>query len=364
MDDHVKPFEKHEREIAKQRSGSGFTTLKSLSYHRNVSRIGGLIPLQRSSCCPVRGLFHAPLKLWLLLYNQNLMSWNHEYVQVNETDLHYVREGSGFPLLLVHGWPEYWRVWRKNLSVLSNSFDVIVPDLCGFGESKNLDESTTDGYGIEDHIADLTALTEALDVDEFGFVSHDLGAYIGQRIARDRPGLVRGLFFFDCPYPGIGKRWRDPEHIDEIWYQSFHQLPWAAELVGTSRETCKMYIDHFLTHWAADPNTFSEADREAWVDTFSKPGTLQGGFDWYVALDEDRKRLMQDGAPSRKSIETPTRILWGELDPIVKSEWADRLDEYFEDYRLDTVPDTGHFVHYERPDLANETIESFFESLV
>lgn len=59
-------------------------------------------------------------------------------------------------------------------------------------------------------------------------------------------------------------------------------------------------------------------------------------------------------------IEVPTRILWGELDPIVKAEWADRLDEYFVDYRLETVPDAGHFVHYERPELANGAIESFF----
>lgn len=292
------------------------------------------------------------------------MSWNHEYIRVNDLDLHYVREGSGFPLFLIHGWPEYWRVWRKNIPVLADSFDVIVPDLAGFGDSENPDVAPSDGYGVADHVADLTALAEALDIDEFGFVSHDLGAYVGQRIARQQPDSVRGLFFFDCPYPGIGKRWREPEHIGEIWYQSFHQQPWAADLVGASRETCRIYLDHFLTHWAGDPDAFDEADREAWVDTFSKPGKLQGGFNWYVAAEDDRKRLMRDGAPAMDPIEVPTRILWGESDPIVKSEWADRLDEYFADYRLETVSDAGHFVHYERPELANEAIESFFADIV
>ena len=291
------------------------------------------------------------------------MSWNHERAQVGEIELHYVREGSGFPLFLIHGWPEYWRTWRKNVSALADSFDVIVPDLGGFGESEKPDVPVTEGYGIEDHAADLMTLAETLDVDEFGFVSHDLGAYVGQRLARVRPERVRGLFFFDCPYPGIGERWRDPDHVDEIWYQSFNQQPWAADLVGTSRETCRTYIGHFLTHWAGDPNAFDEADREAWVDTFSDPETLQGGFDWYVAADEDRKRLMREGAPAMDPIEVPTRILWGEADPIVKSEWADQLDEYFANYRLDTVPDAGHFVHYERPELANEAIESFFADL-
>lgn len=292
------------------------------------------------------------------------MSWNHEYARVDGLELHYVREGSGVPLFLIHGWPEYWRTWRKNLPVLADTFDVIVPDLGGFGRSEKPDVPPTEGYGVEDHAADLLALAEALGIDEFGFVSHDLGAYVGQRIARDRPERVRGLFFFDCPYPGIGERWRDPDHIDEIWYQSFNQQPWAADLVGANRETCRTYIEHFLTHWAGDPEAFDEADREAWVDTFSDPDTLQGGFDWYVAADEDRKRLMREGAPSMDPIGVPTRILWGERDPIVKSEWADRLDEYFADYRLDTVPDAGHFVHYERPELANEAIESFFADAV
>lgn len=291
------------------------------------------------------------------------MSSNHNEIEVNGLEFHYVREGSGFPLFLIHGWPEYWRVWRKNLPVLSESFDVIVPDLAGFGRSENPDVSADEGYGVEDHVADVTALAEALDIEEFGFVSHDLGAYVGQRIARDRPELIRGLFFFDCPYPGIGERWRDAEQIDEIWYQSFHQLPWAADLVGESRETCRMYVEHFLTHWAGDPDAFEEADREAWVDTYSKPGNLQGGFNWYVAADEGRKRLMREGAPEMDPIEVPTRILWGELDPVVKSEWADRLGEYFADHQLDTVPDAGHYVHYERPELANEAIESFFDEL-
>lgn len=290
------------------------------------------------------------------------MSRNHGHARVGGHELHYVREGSGFPLLLVHGWPEYWRTWRKNVPVLADSFDVIVPDLVGFGES-DVPEPAGEGYGVEEHTADVLGLADALDVEEFGFVSHDLGAYVGQRIARERPERLRGLFFFDCPYPGIGDRWRDPDHVGEIWYQSFNQQPWAADLVGASRETCRTYIEHFLTHWAGDPEAFDEADREAWVDTFSRPGNLRGGFEWYVAADEARKRLMREGAPEMDPIEVPTRILWGELDPIVRSEWTDRLDEYFADYRLDTVPDAGHFVHYERPDLANEAIEAFFADL-
>lgn len=290
------------------------------------------------------------------------MDWNHEVTQANGIDIHYVREGDGFPVLLVHGWPEYWRVWRKNIPVLAESFDVIVPDLRGFGKSAKPDVSAEEGYGVENHVADLTALVENLDIEKFGFVSHDLGAYVGQAIARERPELLRGLFFFDCPYPGIGDRWRDAGHIDEIWYQTFHQQPWAADLVGTSRETCRLYLEHFLTHWSGDPDAFDEADIEAWVDTYMRDDNLQGGFNWYRAANEGRKRLMREGAPSMEQIDVPTRLLWGESDPIIDVEWTDRLDEYFANYQLETI-DAGHFVHYERPDAANTAIESFFTDL-
>jgi len=290
------------------------------------------------------------------------MDPNHEYVGVDGVTMHYVREGSGFPLVFLHGWPEFWRTWRKNLPALADSFDVVAPDLRGFGDSDNPDTSPGEGYGIAAHVDDLRGFVDELGFETVGLVSHDLGAHVAQSFAREHPDRVAGLFFFDCPYPGIGDRWLDPDHLGEIWYQSFNQQPWAADLVGTSRETVRHYIGHFLRHWAGDPDAFAE-DLDAWVDNFAAPGNLQGGFDWYVAADERRTGLMRDGAPDLPAIETPTAVRWGELDPVLRVEWADRLDDYFADLDFESVPDAGHFAHYERSELANEEIASFFETM-
>jgi pimeloyl-ACP methyl ester carboxylesterase len=65
---------------------------------------------------------------------------------------------------------------------------------------------------------------------------------VAQAFARKYPERLSGLFFFNCPYPGIGERWVEADHINEIWYQSFNQQPWAASLVGESRKTCGVYI--------------------------------------------------------------------------------------------------------------------------
>jgi pimeloyl-ACP methyl ester carboxylesterase len=91
-----------------------------------------------------------------------------------------------------------------------------------------------------------------------------------------------------------------------------------------------------------------------------RPGNLQGGFDWYIGTNGSRLDLIRNGPPELPKIETPTRVRWGESDPILKVEWADLLGDYFSD--VDFVPfrGAGHFAHYERPDIANREILDFF----
>jgi pimeloyl-ACP methyl ester carboxylesterase len=292
----------------------------------------------------------------------NGFEWNHQYLEANGIRVHYVRHGEGFPLVLLHGWPEFWYTWRKNMPVLAGEFDVVAPDLRGFGD--------TDKPGLPDLpkellgnlVEDLRGLVDSLGFERFGVVSHDVGAYVAQGFARKYPGRLGGLFFFDCPYPGIGRRWADPDSINEIWYQTFNQQSWAASLVGENRKTCETYFRHFLDHWAHEPGLFDE-DLDLWVDNFMKPGNLQGGFDWYIGTNESRLDLIRNGPPDLPKIETPTRIRWGEYDSVLKVKWADRLEDYFADLDFAPMREAGHFAHYERPDLANQEISDFFGKL-
>jgi pimeloyl-ACP methyl ester carboxylesterase len=282
------------------------------------------------------------------------------FVHLPDVDIHYVRQGRGTPLVLLHGWPEFWRVWRKVIGPLGRGFDVIAPDLRGFGASTKPDLPALEGYRLEDHVGDLLGLADALELGRFGVVSHDVGAYVTQAFVRSYPERLTGLFFFDCPYPGIGKRWAEPDHLREIWYQSFHQLPWAADLVGSSRAACEIYFRHFLDHWAHAPDVFEKEDIDAWVDNFLEPGNLRGGFNWYVAAGAARLEMIRHGPPELAPIEIPVRVRWGADDPILKVEWADGLGRYFTDCDFAPVEGAGHFVAYERPDVAVAEISDFF----
>ena len=292
----------------------------------------------------------------------NGSEWNHQYLDANGINIHYVRHGEGLPLVLLHGWPEFWLTWRKNILPLAESFDVVASDLRGFGDSDKPALPDPPSALLKEYVEDLRGLADALGFERFGIVSHDVGAYVAQAFARSYTERLSGLFFFNCPYPGIGERWAEAGHVNEIWYQSFNQQPWAASLVGENRKTCETYIRHFLDHWSHEPG-FLDEDLDLWVENFMKPGNLQGGFNWYISTNEGRIKQIRHGPAELPTIETPTRVLWGVSDSVLKVEWADRLGDYFANLDFSPAEEAGHFVHYEKPELANDEISGFFRAL-
>ncbi len=288
-------------------------------------------------------------------------SVRHATLTANGTTLHYARIGAGPPLVLLHGWPEFWLTWEPVMQRLASRFDLIAPDFRGFGDSPKPDHGPSGRVGPEVHAADLLALLDHLGLSRVGLVSHDVGAYVAQVFARAHPERLTSLFFFDCPYSGVGSRWATPDHLKEIWYQSFHQKPWAAELIGSSREACKIYFGNMLRHWAAgNPAAFDGAVLEAWVDNFLKPGNLQGGFDWYISANAARLAAMRGEAPKLPPIALPACVRWGALDPVLKVEWADRLGDTFTDLDFAPLYGLGHFPHREDPDRAAAEIAAWF----
>jgi pimeloyl-ACP methyl ester carboxylesterase len=264
--------------------------------------------------------------------------------------------------VLLHGWPEFWLTWQPVMTRLADRFELIAPDLRGFGDSDKPSVGPSDEAGPDVHAADVLALIDTFGLDRVGIVAHDVGAYVAQSFTRQQPERVVGLFLLDCPYPGIGRRWAEAGHLIETWYQYFHQMPWAAELVGASREACGSYVSHFLRHWAHRKDAFDDV-LEAWIDNFMKPGNLQGGFNWYISSARARRAMIEGAAPETPKITVPACVRWGEHDPILPVRWADRLGEYFGDLDFAPFGGVGHFPHREAPDRTAAEIAAFFARL-
>ena len=284
------------------------------------------------------------------------------FVDANGLRLHCLQAGRGTPLVLLHGWPEWSHAWRPVMTRLADRFALTAPDFRGFGDSAKTSLAPSNDATPDQLAADTLALADALGLQRFGLVAHDVGSFVAQTIARRAPERISGLFFFNCAYPGIGARWVEPRHLMQTWYQFFHQQPWAAELVGSSREACRIYLRNFLSHWSHRQDWIAP-ELETWVDNFMQPGNLQGGFNWYRSIHKARMATIEGRSTPPVPITTPTRVLWGAHDPVLKVSWTDRLGEFFSDLQLDVAPDAGHFVHLEAPDLAAEAIAAFFDGL-
>jgi pimeloyl-ACP methyl ester carboxylesterase len=282
----------------------------------------------------------------------------HLTVTANGAAFHVVRSGQGKPLLLLHGWPEFWLTWEPVMTRLAGRYSLIAPDLRGFGDSDKPDGA----YGPDQHAGDMLALMDQLGTKRFGVIGHDVGGAVMQPLARAAPDRLAGLFFFDFVYPGIGPRMGPPDRLNHIWYQSFHQMEMAPALVGATRESCRTYIGHFLKSWSHRKDAFSDV-LEAFTDNFLKKGNLAGGFAHYRASHAGRVKMMQGEAPTLPPIEVPTCVRWAEHDPLFPYAWTDRLRETFTNLDLAMFEGVGHFPHREDPDRAGREIASFFERI-
>jgi pimeloyl-ACP methyl ester carboxylesterase len=283
---------------------------------------------------------------------------DHLTLRANGAAFHVARLGSGPPLLLLHGWPEFWLTWEPVMTRLADRYTLLAPDLRGFGDSDKPDGP----FGPDQHAADMVALLDALGLDKAGIVGHDVGGAVMQPLARAAPHRLAGLFFFDFVYPGIGARMAEPDRLNQIWYQSFNQLEIAPTVVGATRASCRAYIGYFLKHWAHRKDAFDDV-LEAFTDNFLKPGNLAGGFAHYRASHAGRIKMMKGQAPKLAPIELPTCVRWAERDALFPFAWTDRLSETFTNLDIALLPGVGHFPHREDPDRAATQIATFFKKI-
>jgi pimeloyl-ACP methyl ester carboxylesterase len=139
-------------------------------------------------------------------------SWgHHEALGTDGVQIHYVRQGKGMPVVLLHGWPGFWYDWRHVIPVLSRFSDVIAPDFRGFGDSDKPDVLPEEGYTPHSLARDIIALLDHLQLDSVVLVAHDIGATVAQTLAHLIPNRIESMILMNPPYPGIGSRRFEPQ---------------------------------------------------------------------------------------------------------------------------------------------------------
>ena len=287
-----------------------------------------------------------------------------------DLELAFVREGvGGHPLLLVHGYPETKRIWWRNIRPLVEAgYEVIVPDLRGYGDS---DLSESDAYDLVLYSRDLKTLVhDVLGHERIGAIAGDVGGVVICDMANRFPGLIERMIFFNTVPP---TDFANPE-----WYaeRGLSLMPLPDGPTGDYRirqgrdpeallaeldtpERRRRYLRDFYEHrlWAS-PGAFSDAEIDFMAEPFLDARRLAASWAPYQ-LQYGRK---MSEMPMLGPVEVPTLVLYGPEDHVVPPDFVKRCEAGFRD-RIGpvVVPEAGHFLQWERADVLNGLARVFFE---
>jgi pimeloyl-ACP methyl ester carboxylesterase len=280
------------------------------------------------------------------------MAITENYADVNGVRLHYAETGSGKLVLMLHGFPEFWRMWRPVMEVVGQHHRAVAVDTRGINLSTGPEEAS--GYTPDQLVADVRALVHHLGHERAVLVGHDWGGFIAWQVAIRHPELLERLVIVNCAHPGI-----------------FTELYQA----GGAQTQASAYIAHFRTDGFAEQlaaidyapfdalivqpglaaGTLTEADAQAYREAWRRPGSVRRGLNYYRAMG-------LSGAPPplpQQVVRVPTLVIWGDRDIYFAAENVDRLPEVVPDLTLRRFPDNDHWIVQQRPRDVAELIVEF-----
>jgi pimeloyl-ACP methyl ester carboxylesterase len=279
------------------------------------------------------------------------VTFSHHTASVNGIQLHYVIGGHGDPVVLLHGWPETWYAWHKVMPALAKNHTVIVPDLRGLGDSSK----PPTGYDGKTVAEDIHQLVTQLGFKSIFLVGHDIGVFVAYPYAAAHPTEVEGLAVWEAPVPGFFVPGRPP-----LWWVLFHQTPDVPEALVQGKEMT--YLSWFYQHLAYDPAAITQEAINEYVSHYSAPGGMRAGFEYYRAIPQD---AMQNQNYSKTNLTMPVLTLQGGYIPVFGGNITMSTIEYgmkqlAQNVTAITVPNSGHFIAEEQPDVVVKLLNNFF----
>lgn len=259
---------------------------------------------------------------------------------------------QGPVILFLHGFPEYWYAWRKQIPFFAaKGFRVVVPDQRGYNLSSK--PAGIRSYTIEKLSGDIAALISRLGTDKVFLVGHDWGGAIAWATAMTYPHLLRKLIILNLPHPQVMRQHlcSNPRQMLRSWYVAFFQLPWLPEWLSSSFDF--KLLSRAITR-TAHPGTFTTQDLAHYKQAWQQPGARRAMINWYRAY---RHSQVNTSLP----VATPTLLLWGMQDAFLVAEMAPASIARCEHGQLVRLPQASHWLHHEQADQVNALIYDFVQ---
>lgn len=278
----------------------------------------------------------------------------HRSAQLDEVRLHYVDVGRGPLVLLLHGFPDHWYIWRYQIPALAAAgFRVVAPDLRGYNTSTK--PSGVQAYSIDRLAGDVAALMRHLGVERAHVVGHDWGAVVAWYFAMHHAELLDRLGILNVPHPArMTKGLRSTRQLLRSWYMFFFQLPWLPEALLRAGDYA--LPRQIFRRGPLRPGAASLDDVERSVAALAQPGALTAMLNYYRALVRQAPQRLSE---STAVISAPTLVIWGMHDVALEAELAEPDPDLVPNQRVERVHDAGHWVQLDRPALVNRLLLEF-----
>jgi pimeloyl-ACP methyl ester carboxylesterase len=273
-------------------------------------------------------------------------------IRTDDMRFAYRRDGKpGQAVVLLHGWPQTSRAWHRVAPLLTSSFDVVVPDLPGFGNTSK-PESGFDKRTVARRLRDFVS---ALGLSRVALVGHDLGGHVAYAYAAQWPDEVSHLVFVESSLPSFGQEEAMDVSKGGSWHFGFNMAGDISEELVRGREF--LFVDHFLRREGVglyDANAVGTADVEHYARALARPGALRCSFSYYRTLPKDRE----------------DNRIWGETPlPMpalaVGADWgygsasARAIRRVASDVHDVLIERSGHYIPEERPEALAGAIADF-----
>ena len=278
-------------------------------------------------------------------------SWKHDYIISNGIKLHYVTQGEGSLMLMLHGFPEFWYSWRHQISEFAKDFKVVALDLRGYNDSDK--PSNQSAYVMDEFVKDVEGVIKGLGYEKCVLVGHDWGGAIAWNFAYDYPQMVEKLIVLNLPHPAkFAEGFKYPQQLLKSWYIFLFQLPFLPEFLLQLSDY--KAIEIAFTNFATNKNNFTPADIKAYKDAAAKPGAITAMLSYYRNVFQQRV-INQNW----RVLEVPTLMIWGENDVALSKELTYGTEAYVKDFQIKYIPNSSHWVQQDAPLLVNQYMREF-----
>jgi pimeloyl-ACP methyl ester carboxylesterase len=271
----------------------------------------------------------------------------HREVVAGGLRFHVAEAGAGDPIVLVHGWPQHWWMWRHVVALLAPHARLVMIDLRGFGWS----DAPSGGYDKQTLADDVLAVLDALGLDRVCLMAHDWGAWSGFLACLAEPERFAAFLALGSPRPGGRPSARQ---LLEVWRFGY-QVAIASPVLGQRLVADPRFVERVIMGGAVQRQAWTADDLRAFTAVLAEPARARASVSLY------RTFLAREVARSpRGRLRVPTRVMVGSRDPAVPAVLLDGADENADDVCVEILPECGHFVPEEHPERVAERARELF----